>query len=450
MKVFLAQRLQESGITLTSPRTLLDDRRVYKYLSLLQREFSSLTFDGDDRSSPSKVNFFLTQPDVVIISPSREINITHSKFRFIQVIVHERSEDNPLEDIDPATPFLNLSSFPTERIIEAGFRRQLMERSAEIENKKRFDIEVEGRGYSIFDLTITDQLPIRKIFVGEWRGSDVKEGLFESPYGIALSSWQEVYVTDTNNHRVQVFDREGRPILTWGGEGGEIGQFNYPRGIAISRQNDIYVVDSRNHRVQVFTEEGKVITSWGTRGSEDGQFNTPFGIAISPWGDIYVTDTGNRRVQIFSKKGSEIKWSRTWSTKFSFPTGIAIDQQGNVYVVDTNNHRVQVFDRIGEPLGFLGEQFNLPQGIAILPQREGAKRPNEVRGEIIYVADTGNNRIQVFTSGGEFLWSWGNKDESPEEERLNNPRDLAVSRQGRIYVVDSRHHRVKMFDQVFE
>ena len=79
-----------------------------------------------------------------------------------------------------------------------------------------------------------------------------------SPWGITIDGAGDVYVTDTGNHRIEKFDREGNFITQWGGFGNGGGQFNFPYGIAVDAKGSVFVVDSGNTRVQQFmqAEEG--------------------------------------------------------------------------------------------------------------------------------------------------------------------------------------------------
>ena len=85
--------------------------------------------------------------------------------------------------------------------------------------------------------------------------------------------------------------------------------FYQPHGMATDRNGNVYVVDTENHRIQKITSGGKVITRWGSNGSGDGQFDDPNDIAIDDIGNVYVADKKNNRIQKFSENGTFIwKW----------------------------------------------------------------------------------------------------------------------------------------------
>ncbi len=231
-------------------------------------------------------------------------------------------------------------------------------------------------------------------------------------------------------------------IGTYGTTGN--GNFQYPRGIAIDASGNIYVVDTNNHRVQVFTSAGTYVRQLGTTGTGPGQFNNPYGIAIDASGNIYVVDTNNNRIQVFTSAGTYVSQFGTYGTtgngQFNYPRGIAIDASGNIYVVDTNNHRVQKFSRTGTYISQLGTgtsssaangQFNNPSGITI-----------DASGNI-YVLDTYNHRIQVFTSAGTYVSKFG-RNGTGNNGQFNYPRGIAIDASGKIIVADTDNHRIQI------
>ena len=256
---------------------------------------------------------------------------------------------------------------------------------------------------------------------------------FRVPVAVAVSAADNrIYVADSMNNRVQVFDGTTRNYIatlgTTGSKGASNTQFNGPTSVAVSAaDNRIYVADSGNHRVQVFDSTTRnYIATLGTTGSagvSDTQFNGPSGVAVSAADNrIYVVDQGNHRVQVFdgpiSNYGLIATLGTTGSpgasnTQFNSPWGVAVSAADNrIYVVDTGNHRVQVFDgtrnyefiaTLGTPgsAGRDNTEFNGPTGVAI-----------SADGIHIYVADFSNNRVQVFV-----------KTELPQYTIFNNTRN---------------------------
>jgi DNA-binding beta-propeller fold protein YncE len=129
----------------------------------------------------------------------------------------------------------------------------------------------------------------------------------------------------------------------WGSEGGGKGLVS----LAVGPDGTVYVVDAGNGRIQVFAADGTHVSQWGSGGNGDGQFAIAFGIAVAPDGKaVYVTDADLDRVQVFDPDGTYVdQWgtSGNGDGQFSGPAGIAVAPDGTVYVADQGNNRVQVF-----------------------------------------------------------------------------------------------------------
>jgi tripartite motif-containing protein 71 len=159
-------------------------------------------------------------------------------------------------------------------------------------------------------------------FIMAWGSFGNGDGQFYFPRGIAVDQNDgSVYVVDMGNHRIQKFDTSTNvlpQLLTkWGGsaEAGhassplaqEAGQLRSPWGVAVDGAGDVYVTDTGNHRIEKFDREGNFISQWGGFGNGDGQFNFPYGITVDTKGSVFVVDSGNTRVQQFmpADEGSE-------------------------------------------------------------------------------------------------------------------------------------------------
>ncbi len=183
------------------------------------------------------------------------------------------------------------------------------------------------------------------------------------PFSGASLKKSTLYVVDGGNHRVAIwfanfalregnldalpsFGRISEDPGFFGSMGNGDGQFNSPKGIEIDGSGLIYVTDSGNHRVQVFSSSRDYMTQFGSMGSGNGQFNDPNGIAFDADGNVYIVDTGNNRVQIFDSNHeyrAQFGSMGSGDGQFNNPNGITIDPTGNIYIVDTGNDRVQVF-----------------------------------------------------------------------------------------------------------
>lgn len=191
---------------------------------------------------------------------------------------------------------------------------------------------------------------------------------------------------------------------------------------------------------------------WGSNGSLDGQFVGPRALAVSPFGQVYVGDGGNNRVQVFDLNGKLLKsWPLPENPNPSQPIeiwGLAVGADGRVYVADTWNHRIEIFDEDGKFLSQFGTFADAQGDVNLAPGNFWGPRAILIDKQgNLYVADTGNKRVQKFTAEGEFLGVWGGGGITPG--RFEEPVGLAADSQGNIYVADAWNRRVQKFDANF-
>jgi DNA-binding beta-propeller fold protein YncE len=276
-----------------------------------------------------------------------------------------------------------------------------------------------------------------------WGSYGSGTGQFYNPVGIALDSAGNVYVADTDNCRIQKFTSGGTIYTEWGSYGTGNVQFEYPEGIAVDSSGNVYVADTDNNRIQKFTSNGAYVTKWGSSGSGNDQFNDPEGVAVDSSGNVYVADTNNDRIQKFTSSGVYItQWggSGGGNGKFNSPVGVAVDGAGNVYVADMNNCLIQKFTSAGAFLtqwggyGSGNGQFYDPEGIAA-----------DSAGDV-FVADSDNNRIQMFTTAGAYVGQLGSAGDGPGQ--FSSPGSIAVNSPGNLfYVADTDNDRIQLFGQ---
>jgi len=170
---------------------------------------------------------------------------------------------------------------------------------------------------------------------------------FDRPTGIAWSEVsKEIWVVETNAHRISILNEQGRMIRRFGQRGTGPGEFNFPTSIWIDGSGTAYVVDAMNFRVQIFSKEGTFTGMFGQIGDATGYFARPKGIATDSKGNIYIADALFNTVQIFDRSGRflyNFGEQGQGEGQFWMPAGIFIDRHDNIYVADTYNSRVQVF-----------------------------------------------------------------------------------------------------------
>lgn len=172
------------------------------------------------------------------------------------------------------------------------------------------------------------------------------------PTGIAFdASGGRLYVTDTANHRIEVFDRAGKHLQRIGKRGTGDGEFNFPTYLWLASPHRLYATDSLNYRIEVFDAGGRFLGKLGRQGNGTGEAARPKGVATDRQGHVYVVDALFNAVQIFDGDGrlllpiGQIGQERG---EFWLPTGIFVDQAtGLIYVADSYNRRVQVLAYVG-------------------------------------------------------------------------------------------------------
>ncbi len=178
----------------------------------------------------------------------------------------------------------------------------------------------------------------------------------QRPSGIAIDrERRKIYLADTahtksETHNVKIFDLEGKLVGTVGrGKGNGPGEFMFPTYVTVDRQGNLYVTDTLNSRVQLFDSAGNYVKDFGERGNSWGMFDKPKGVAIDSFGNVYVVDSGWSNVQIFNPKGQILLFFGGRGPipgMLKNPTAIAIDKQNRIYVADYLNHRVEMYQLV--------------------------------------------------------------------------------------------------------
>lgn len=246
-----------------------------------------------------------------------------------------------------------------------------------------------------------------------------------SPFLAKTDDKGRVWVLDSENCRLRLFDRDGGFLGGWGGHGSGQFAFNSPEGLAISG-DDVYVADTWNHRVIHYSLSG----AW--KGNVQN-FMGPRGIAVAPDRSVWITDTGNHRVMRYDpmlQKGEIMAGQGKEPGKFEGPVGIAFGPSGNVYVTDPGNKRIQVLDRNGKFV----KAWELPW----LEKSWQARLESDAR-ETLYVSNPASGEVVALDRSGSPAKTW----KELSDQKLQLPVGLGIDRKrGVLYVTDIASHKV--------
>jgi len=297
---------------------------------------------------------------------------------------------------------------------------------------------------------------IQHEYAYKWGSSGSGNGEFDGPTGIAMDSIGNVYVTDSSNHRIQKFASDGTYITQWGSFGDGEGEFDRPGGIFIDCNDQVYVADRHNHRLQKFNTDGEFIEQWGSFGDGEGEFKLPSDIVIMD-AVMYVADLGNHRIQKFTSDCRFdaqdglflLEWGQHGNNdgEFNAPIAVTRDSTGNVYVADSANNRIQVFTSDGTYITQWGSSGSNHGEFGFIPDVAIDSSDN------VYVSDgelwngnPNNNRIQVFTSDGTYITQWGSFGDG--EGEFDRPGDVLIDDSDNVYVIDGGNNRIQVFKVV--
>ena len=263
-------------------------------------------------------------------------------------------------------------------------------------------------------------------------------GQFNKPRSVGVDREDNLYVVDLTG-RVQKFSPIGQYLLSWQMPQTDKGK---PKGMIKDADGNLVVIEPHYSRVNHFEGAGKLLAQWGENGTNESKLQFPRAVAVNSKGDMYVSEYGLvERIQCFSHRGTRFVKAfgapGTANGELNRAEGLGIGPDDLLYVADSCNHRIQVFSPGGKFLKYFGYagtglgELSYPYDIRIDP--DGNR----------FVCEFGNSRVQVFDRQDRPVEIIGGA--GPEPGQLNNPWAIALDSRGNLYVADSANHRVQKF-----
>ena len=251
--------------------------------------------------------------------------------------------------------------------------------------------------------------------------------LKEPTYAIANEKGT-VFVADSGNHRVRIFDNKGTYKADLGGPNSKK-PLVYPYGIALLGNGNLIVADIGAGALYEYTVQGEYIKAW----LNAGQNYQPAAISVGIDRHIYLTDLAGKQVLVFDQAGKLVKKIKPLITKLDVPLGIISNEDGSVWVADGGNYNVKLLNSNYQVMNVFdgGPKNALSTAKGLAMDKQGR----------IYVADTMANEVRVFDNQGNDLFSIG-KDKQPN---LSLPNGLSIDSANRIYIANQGSNQIQVW-----
>ncbi|XP_064388718.1 E3 ubiquitin-protein ligase TRIM71-like [Halichondria panicea] len=252
----------------------------------------------------------------------------------------------------------------------------------------------------------------------------------DKPWGVVVNSNSHVIVAERGSGQILVYDDDFKQIQVFDSQG------EAPAGVAVDKYDNIYISDRDDHKIRKFTVNGDFLKEAGTKGDQRLQFNTPTGIGYNKTNDkIYVGDQYNNRIQVLNP---DLTFHSIISINdFNHPLDVSFDRIGNTYVANFGSHNVKVFQSNGKLLRTFGTygsgpgQLTNPAALAVS------------NTDTVYVVEMYGHRISVFKTNGEFICSFAKNGK--EEGEVYRPAGIDIDSHGNIVVADRDNERLQVF-----
>ena len=315
-------------------------------------------------------------------------------------------------------------------------------------------------------------------------GGAARSAFLTAPRGMGMGPGGTIYVADMFNHRIRAIDNETWTIRTvagtgarfYGGDGGPATEAHLanPHDVAVDGQGNLYIADTRRAHIRRVDRQGVITSHVGNGFPWDGAdggpslstpITAPLSLAVSPEGDLYFGDRVGRIRRVDRATGVVTMVAGTGirgyggdggpaiQARIYEPFAIAFDRAGNLYFCDSGNHCLRQVDRSGKITTVAGTgkpgvaedgaeatqaPLRNPQGVAVSEMG------------IVYIADTGNNRIVALFSDGRLVRVAGDGEPGDKDDRdsalkcrFNQPSNLEIVGDDCLLVSDHGNNRIR-------
>lgn len=307
-----------------------------------------------------------------------------------------------------------------------------------------------------------------------FRGENVSalQARLQRPSAVAVDSQNNLYFSDTQNHRIRRVDPQGI-VTTIAGTGepgfrGDSGpahqaQLNTPTALAIDSFDNLYIADSANHRIRVVSKSGVIVTAAGTGRSEFSNDNIqaiqaslmqPSGLAIDSENRVYVSERNGQRIRRFTLgakietiagsgvKGAPMENAEALLAPLNEPTALSLDAANNLYFVDRANNALRKLEARTQRLTTLASQLKSPESIAVSPKG------------IVYFTESQTHTISRIALDGKITIVAGRPNENgfnaengnADAITLNEPQGLALRGESTLYFADRLNDRIRRLE----
>ncbi|CAM4949724.1 unnamed protein product [Rotaria socialis] len=279
------------------------------------------------------------------------------------------------------------------------------------------------------------------------RGSSTT--LLYNPSDMKFDSYQNLYVVDTANHRIQKFNSGssvGTTAIGTGSAGSSYSELNSPSAIYIDANRTMFILDTSNYRVlkwKVGDPLGTIVAGSQTAGSGLNQITTSYAMFVDNQYNVYVSEYGNHRVTMWLATNTTAgilvaggNGAGSTSDKLNYPWGVYVDVNGTIYVVDRNNHRVQRWNS-GAMTGTTVGGSNADPG----PYAYQFSSPTAItfdRFGYMYILDSGNSRVQRWLPGATYGITIA-------ATSMSTPYGMEIGPLGNIVIADTFNYRILSF-----